>query len=266
MPVDFETVRQIALAFPGVGERLSYYKTPAFTARKKFLARKHQEEKDALVLMVGEFEQGMLIQLNPDVFYITDHYRGSAAVLVRLNAIDPLDLQEALEKAWRKIALKRDIAAWEARPHGAVCLRDVTEADLPIFYEQQRDPEAAAMAAFPSREREPFMEHWAKIMKNETGLLQTILFDGQVAGNIVSWVAGDQTLIGYWLGKEYWGKNIATRALSAFLSQVKARPLHAYVVQHNVGSRRVLEKCGFTVQGEELIPDENIVEILLKLD
>jgi hypothetical protein len=115
MSADFETVRQIALAFPGVEEKLSFYKTPAFHARKKFLARLHQEEENALVLMVGEVEQEILIQLEPEVYYITDHYRGSAAVLVRLEAIDPADLHEALEKAWRRIAQKRDITAYEGQ-------------------------------------------------------------------------------------------------------------------------------------------------------
>lgn len=45
-------------------------------------------------------------------------------------------------------------------------------------------------------------------------------------------------------GKEHWG-SVATRALAAFLRLVTERPLHAHVAQHNVGSRRVLEKCGF---------------------
>ncbi|MDO8753419.1 MAG: hypothetical protein Q7J80_05955, partial [Anaerolineales bacterium] len=66
-------------------------------------------------------------------------------------------------------------------------LRDVTEADLPIFFDQQLDPEATQMAAFPSRDRDAFMAHWKKIMSTENVTLKTILFDGHVAGNIVSW-------------------------------------------------------------------------------
>ncbi len=115
MSVNFETARQMALALPGVEEKMSYYQTPAFHVRKKFLARLHQEEENALVLMVGDVEQDILLQIEPDVYYITDHYRGSGALLVRLAAIDPADLQEALEKAWRRIALKRDIAAYDSR-------------------------------------------------------------------------------------------------------------------------------------------------------
>ena len=132
-----------------------------------------------------------------------------------------------------------------------ILLRDVTESDLPIFFEQQLDPEATAMAAFPSRDRESFMLHWRKIMADESVILKTILFDGQVAGNIVCWETLSEREVGYWIGKEYWGKGIATKALAAFLVLVKTRPLFAHVAMHNVASRRVLEKCGFMFVGED---------------
>ncbi len=140
-----------------------------------------------------------------------------------------------------------------------VHLRHVIESDLPIFFEQQLDPDATRMAAFPSRDREAFMAHWAKIMRDETNTLMTILFDGQVAGNIVSWQQDDKREVGYWLGKEYWGKGIATRALAEFLNHVTQRPLYAHVAKHNLASIRVLEKCGFARRGGD---DE---EIILKL-
>lgn len=140
-----------------------------------------------------------------------------------------------------------------------VHLRDVIESDLPIFFEQQLDPDATRMAAFPSRDREAFMAHWAKSMNDETVTLKTIFFDGQVAGNVVSWQQ-DEREVGYWLGKEYWGKGIATRALAEFLNHVTVRPLYAHVARHNIASIRVLEKCGFTITGED---DE---EFILRLE
>src|SRR2546429_7057605 len=73
-----------------------------------------------------------------------------------------------------------------------VALREVTKEDLPIFFEHQLDAEATRMAAFPSRDRDAFMAHWARIMSketNETGILNTILADGTVAGNVVYWEA-----------------------------------------------------------------------------
>ena len=150
-----------------------------------------------------------------------------------------------------------------------VTLRDVTESDLPIFYEQQLDPVATQMAAFPSRDRDAFMTHWKKIMENENVELRTILFGGHVAGNIVSWEQSGEREVGYWIGKEYWGKGIATKALGEFITYVKTRPLFAHVAKHNIGSLRVLQKCGFTVSGTDKFSDENsqeIEEVILKLE
>jgi RimJ/RimL family protein N-acetyltransferase len=140
-------------------------------------------------------------------------------------------------------------------------LRDVTEEDVPIFFEHQADAEAAAMALFPSRDREAHMAHWAKIFGNETAIVRTIVFDGQVAGNVVSWEQAGERLVGYWIGKQYWGKGVATKALAEFLAQVDVRPLHARVAKTNLGSIRVLEKCGFALTGERR--DSDGVEELL---
>ena len=147
-----------------------------------------------------------------------------------------------------------------------VILRDVIESDLPIFYKQQLEPEATAMAAFPSRDRESFMAHWVKIMADRSVILKTILYDGQVAGNIVSWEQDSEREVGYWVGKEYWGKGIATKALMEFLNQVKTRPLVAHVAKHNIASWRVLEKCGFTLTREDKYYNtggEEIEEVIL---
>src|SRR5712692_5486100 len=99
-----------------------------------------------------------------------------------------------------------------------VALREVTKEDLPIFFEHQLDAEATRMAAFPSRDRDAFMAHWARIMSNETGILNTILADDTVAGNVVYWEAAGEPNIGYWLGKTHWGKGIASAALAQFLT------------------------------------------------
>jgi RimJ/RimL family protein N-acetyltransferase len=132
-----------------------------------------------------------------------------------------------------------------------IVLRRVVEEDLPTFYEQQLDPEATEMAAFPSRAWEPFIAHWRKIMGDETGTLRTILFEGKVAGNVVGFEQDGEREVGYWIGREYWGRGIATEALRQFLEEVKTRPLYAHVVKHNVGSQRVLEKCGFRMARQE---------------
>jgi RimJ/RimL family protein N-acetyltransferase len=155
------------------------------------------------------------------------------------------------------------------RKPNPIILYDVAEADLPIFYEQQLDSEATQMAAFPSRDRDVFMEHWAKIMNNKNAIVKTIFFDGRVAGNIVTWQQSGKWEVGYWLGKEYWGKGIATKALAEFLAYVKIRPLYAHVAKHNIGSFRVLQKCRFKVSGEDKFSDisgKEIKEFLFKLE
>jgi RimJ/RimL family protein N-acetyltransferase len=144
-----------------------------------------------------------------------------------------------------------------------ITLRNVIQGDLPIFFEHQLDPVAAKMAAFPSRDREAFMAHWAKIMANANVMNRTILFDEQVAGNIASFEMDGKREIGYWIGREFWGKGIASESLKQFLGQEVRRPLFAHVAQHNLASRRVLEKCGFEVIREDKwrpIPNEDEVE------
>jgi len=132
-----------------------------------------------------------------------------------------------------------------------VLLRNIEASDLPIFFEHQRDPVANQMAAFPARDREAFMVHWAKIMKDDSVILKAILFEGQIAGNVLSFVMAGEREVGYWIGREFWGRGIATQALSLFLPHITTRPLYAHVAKHNIASRRVLEKCGFVISGED---------------
>ena len=138
---------------------------------------------------------------------------------------------------------------------GEVRLRDVEEADLPIFYEHQRDPEGARMAAFIPRDHEEFMGHWStRILADDTVWKKTVLVDGHVAGNLLSFEMSGEREVGYWIGRQYWGKGIATRALSLFLEQARGRPIYAHVAKGNVASIRVLEKCGFTMLREDVRP------------
>lgn len=135
-----------------------------------------------------------------------------------------------------------------------VTLREVRDEDLPIFFEQQRDPEANQMAAFTSGrpdDRDAFMAHWARIRSDETNINRTILVAGAVAGNIACFRDFGEPEIGYWLGRDFWGRGVATEALAAFLREITERPLYARVAQDNIASLRVLQKCGFTITGED---------------
>jgi RimJ/RimL family protein N-acetyltransferase len=133
---------------------------------------------------------------------------------------------------------------------GDVRLRDVEEADLELFLEYEHDPEAVRRSKFTPRPREAFMAHWAtRILGNPTGFVQTVTVDGVPAGNIMAWWEGDRRFIGYWFGRQYWGQGVGTKALGQFLSREKVRPLHADPAIGNIGSVRLLEKCGFQRAG-----------------
>ena len=147
------------------------------------------------------------------------------------------------------------------------------EDDLPIFFEHQRDPEANRMAAFTAKDpedREAFQAHWAKIRADDTIENRAILWDGRVVGHVSKFEAFGEPEVTYWIGREYWGQGIATQALSAFLGEVKTRPLYARAAQDNAGSRRVLEKCGFTIYGSDRgfanARDAEVDEVLFRRD
>ncbi|MEU0135000.1 GNAT family N-acetyltransferase [Streptomyces sp. NPDC006296] len=134
-----------------------------------------------------------------------------------------------------------------------VCLRDVVQADLEVFLAQEHDPEAARRSNFPPREREAFLTHWATtVLGDPSVLVQTVTVDGVTAGNLVAWWDGDRRFIGYWLGREYWGRGIGTRALGLFLEKETARPLYADPFAKNTGSVRLLERHGFRNTGTVL--------------
>jgi hypothetical protein len=102
--VTFETVQQLALALPEVTAGTSYG-TPALRVRGKFFARLREE--GILVVKVGNDAQEALVHMRPETYFITPHYAGSAAVLVRLAQIEEAELRELLLAAWRLNVPKR---------------------------------------------------------------------------------------------------------------------------------------------------------------
>ena len=152
-------------------------------------------------------------------------------------------------------------------------LRDVVEDDLPIFFEQQLDPDANHMAAFTAKDptnRDVFTAHWNRILANATVIIKTIVFDEYVVGYVLSYENAGKPEVTYWIGKEFWGKGLATQALSGFLAHGnKIRPIYARVAKDNIGSLRVLEKCRFTITGEDKgianARGEEVEEFILKL-
>lgn len=152
-------------------------------------------------------------------------------------------------------------------------LRAVAESDIPQFFFNHIDPEASYMCAFvvtlPSAEQ-AFTERWQRLLSDTNNTIRTVVVGGRVAGSVLSFPHGDTTEVGYWLGREFWGRGIATQALEQFLRIVLVRPLHARVAHDNTGSIRVLEKCGFAEITRETsyaeARGEHIEELIMRLD
>jgi RimJ/RimL family protein N-acetyltransferase len=155
-----------------------------------------------------------------------------------------------------------------------LCLRDVIAEDLPLFFRQQSGPETRQVAV-PTTGKpvdcRAFAAHWQRIQADPGVTMKTIVFGGQVAGSVMSYQEEGRTEVSYWLDGEYWGRGIATRALSRFLAEVNTdRPIYARAASDNAGSLRVLQKCGFVVNGCDAASantcDDEIDELLLILD
>ncbi|HUH08881.1 MAG TPA: GNAT family N-acetyltransferase [Egibacteraceae bacterium] len=147
-----------------------------------------------------------------------------------------------------------------------VQLREVADDDVAVFYAHQREAEGNRMAGFGARDQDAHFAHWRKIMADDSVVKRTIVLDGQVVGNIVSFPQDGQRQIGYWIGQEHWGKGIATQALSLFVGHVVEPPLLAHVAAHNIGSIRVLEKCGFVQTGEQAADHEDVGELVFTFE
>ena len=134
-----------------------------------------------------------------------------------------------------------------------ITLRNVETSDIPIFFEQQLDPEANRMAAFVRKERQVravFDAHWKRIMDSTANVNKTILRGEEVAGCIACFPQEGELEVTYWLGKKHWGKGIATQALKKLLQEITHRSLFARAAKDNIGSIRVLQKCDFKIIGE----------------
>ena len=161
----------------------------------------------------------------------------------------------------------------------SIILRDTRETDLQTFFEYQLDPIANRMAAFTAKDptdRDAYMAKWTKNLADPTIIQKTIMRDGQIVGTVASFLAPwtpapHQRHVTYWIDRKHWGKGIATAALQLFLRdpQLQERPLYASAARDNLGSIRVLEKCGFAITGYEKAfangRGEEIEEVMLIL-
>ena len=108
MPINFDTVRDIALTLPGVEESTAYG-VPALKIHGKLLAcipANRSAEPDSLAVCVDFDDRAELLEADPAVYYVTDHYAGYPAVLVRLSRVNSDVLRDLLGMAYKFVTRK----------------------------------------------------------------------------------------------------------------------------------------------------------------
>jgi hypothetical protein len=110
--------KKIALSFAEAHEKPSYG-SPAIFVAKKFFTRLRKEDNSAVLIVHDMEHRNMMLELDPQTYHITAHYKDYPAVLVRMERISPDELKIMLERRWRQIAPKkvlRDIDAKSQAP------------------------------------------------------------------------------------------------------------------------------------------------------
>ena len=141
----------------------------------------------------------------------------------------------------------------------------VEDDDLPIFLAHQDDPVAAAMAAFPTRAPDVFYAHWATIRADPTNYTRTIVADDEVVGDIVSWLDDGSARSATGSVVSTGGRGSRRPPSGCCSTRSTDRPIMAHIVPANIGSQRVVEKCGFVRVGEE-VADDGVHELIFRLD
>jgi hypothetical protein len=100
--ITWNTVRELALALPDTEESTSY-RTPAIKFRGKMFVRL-KEDGETIVVTITLSDRAMRLEADPDVFFVTEHYRPFPYVLVRLSVVTKRDLKELLADAWKLVA------------------------------------------------------------------------------------------------------------------------------------------------------------------
>jgi hypothetical protein len=101
---------RICLSYPEAHEKLSYGE-PSFFIAKRFFTRLRKEDHGIVLLLDSIDEREMLLEADPKLYFMTDHYKNYAYVLARLEAIDEPLLRGHLTRVWKKIAPKKLVKA-----------------------------------------------------------------------------------------------------------------------------------------------------------
>lgn len=104
--IDYETVRENALALPNVEDGLSYG-SPALKVGGKNLFVRWREDLDAIVLRTTFEERDELMSADPDVYFITDHYLNYEYVLVNLKTVTREALTDMIRRSYALASEKK---------------------------------------------------------------------------------------------------------------------------------------------------------------
>lgn len=138
------------------------------------------------------------------------------------------------------------------KPH--LKLRPTVVSDLETLFRFQLDKEGGYLAAFMPKDptdKAAYLTKHSKLLDDPAVNNQTIILDNMIVGSIAKFIMEGDAEITYWIDRKYWGQGIATMALQQFLDIESSRPLFGRVAFDNIGSRRVLEKCGFVKIGSD---------------
>lgn len=133
-------------------------------------------------------------------------------------------------------------------------LRPTEISDLDNLFQFQLDKEGGYLAAFMPKDptdKSAYINKHTKLLNDPTINNQTIIFDNTVVGSIAKFIMEGDTEITYWIDRNFWGQGIATSALNDFLKIESTRPIYGRVAFDNLGSKKVLTKCGFIKIGTD---------------
>ncbi|MFZ2031022.1 MAG: MmcQ/YjbR family DNA-binding protein [Vitreimonas sp.] len=103
----------IARELPEVEESSSYGR-PSLKVRGKYMAGHNTKEKAFVLRLASAEEQDFLIEMAPQIYYITDHYKGYPAILARPGKMTKKEARGRLERAWRIQAPKTLVKKFDA--------------------------------------------------------------------------------------------------------------------------------------------------------
>jgi hypothetical protein len=111
--VTWDDVVRLGLALPGV-EVSTSYGTPALKVGGKLMARLWEDGQTLVLVRIGFDQRELLMEVEPEVFFLTPHYQDYPSVLARLPKAQPAALAGLLDQIWREVAPKRLVKAREA--------------------------------------------------------------------------------------------------------------------------------------------------------